>query len=234
LKDYFEKEFADFKSDKPYTPIPNKFVINKSANEKIKTPDKKNAISLGILNAEVSQNDEDYAALQIAGEIFGVGFLNSRIASRLRQQDGVSYAAGGQLSIDAEKNDKNSSILVYAMYAPENTAKVQVGFKEELDRFIKEGITEEELKVAVASWVQGENVSRAKDGELTNTINNNLYYDRDMMFQKRIEDKATSLTVEDVNKVIKKYFKPLDQWTVVNAGDFMEDADIKSSDKKVD
>lgn len=234
LKDYFEKEFADFKSDKPYTPIPNKFVINKSANEKIKTPDKKNAISLGILNAEVSQNDEDYAALQIAGEIFGGGFLNSRIASRLRQQDGVSYAAGGQLSIDAEKNDKNSSILVYAMYAPENTAKVQVGFKEELDRFIKEGITEEELKVAVASWVQGENVSRAKDGELTNTINNNLYYDRDMMFQKRIEDKATSLTVEDVNKVIKKYFKPLDQWTVVNAGDFMEDADIKSSDKKVD
>ena len=86
----------------------------------------------------------------------------------------------------------------------------------------------------MASWVQGENVSRAKDGELTNTINNNLYYDRDMMFQKRIEDKATSLTVEDVNKVIKKYFKPLDQWTVVNAGDFMEDADIKSSDKKVD
>jgi zinc protease len=234
LKDYFEKEFADFKSDKPYTPIPNKFVINKSANEKIRTPDKKNAISLGILNAEVSQSDEDYAALQIAGEILGGGFLNSRIASRLRQQDGVSYAAGGQLSVDAEKNDKNSSILVYAMYAPENTAKVQVGFKEEIDRFIKEGITEEELKVAVASWVQGENVSRAKDGELTNTINNNLYYDRDMMFQKRIEDKATSLTVEDVNKVIKKYFKPLDQWTVVNAGDFMEDADIKSSDKKVD
>src|SRR5690606_38372339 len=93
LKDYFEKEFADFKSDKPYTPIPNKFVINKTANEKIKAPDKKNAISLGILNAEVSQNDEDYAALQIAGEIFGGGFLNSRIASRLRQQDGVSYAA---------------------------------------------------------------------------------------------------------------------------------------------
>lgn len=234
LKDYFEKEFADFKSDKPYTPIPNKFVINKSANEKIKTPDKKNAISLGILNAEVSQSDEDYAALQIAGEIFGGGFLNSRIASRLRQQDGVSYAAGGQLSVDAEKNDKNSSILVYAMYAPENTAKVQVGFKEEIDRFIKEGITEEELKVAVASWVQGENVSRAKDGELTNTINNNLYYDRDMMFHKSIEDKVTSLTVEDVNKVIKKYFKPLDQWTVVNAGDFMEDADIKPSDKKVD
>ncbi|PKQ44760.1 M16 family metallopeptidase [Confluentibacter flavum] len=234
LKLYFEKEFADYKSDKPYTPISNKFTPNNVANEKIKTPDKKNAISIGVLNAEVSQNDEDYAALQIAGEIFGGGFITSRIATRLRQKDGVSYGAGGQLSVDADKNDKNSSILVYAIYAPENAAKVQAGFKEEIERFIKDGITEDELKVAVTSWVQGENVSRAKDGELTETINNNLYYDRDMMFHKSIEDKVTSLTVEDVNKVIKKYFKTLDKWTVVNAGDFVEDADIKSTDKKVD
>src|SRR5690606_24929338 len=149
------------------------------------------------------------------------------------QQDGLSYGAGGQLSVDPDKNDKNSSILVYAIYAPENAAKVQAGFKEEIERFIKEGITEEELKVAVTSWVQGENVSRANDGELTETINNNLYYDRDMMFHKNIEDKVTSLTVEDVNKVIKKYFKNIDQWTVVDAGDFVEDANIKNT-KKVD
>jgi zinc protease len=222
LKNYFEKEFADYKSDKPYTPISDKYAINKMANEKIKTPDKKNALSIGVLNIETSQDDEDYAALQIASEIFGGGILNSRITSRLRQKDGVSYGAGGQISIDSEKNDRNSSILVYAMYAPENAAKVQVGFKEEIDRFIKEGITEDELKVAITGWVQGGNVSRAKDGELTELINNNLHYDRDMMFHKKIEEKVTNLTVEDVNKVIKKYFKPLDKWTVVNAGDFME------------
>ena len=47
--------------------------------------------------------------------------------------------------------------------------------------------TEDELKVAVTSWVQGQNVSRAKDNELSSLINNNLYYDRDMMFHKGIE-----------------------------------------------
>ncbi|MGE5943690.1 MAG: M16 family metallopeptidase, partial [Flavobacteriales bacterium] len=234
LKKYFEKEFADFKSNKPYTPIVDKYSPNKPANEKINPPDKKNAISIGVLPFEGSQEDEDYAALQIASEIFGGGVLNSRITTRLRQQDGVSYGAGGQLSVDNDKNSKNSSLLVYAIYAPENAAKVQTGFKEEIERFIKDGITEDELKVAVTSWVQGENVSRAKDNELEETINNNLYYDRDMMFHKAIEDKVTSLTVEDVNKVIKKYFKTMDEWTVVNAGDFAEDADIKSTDKKVD
>jgi zinc protease len=234
LKNYFENEFADYKSNKPYTPISNKFRPNNVANEKIKTPDKKNAISIGVLNAELSQNDEDYAALQIAGEIFGGGVLTSRITTRLRQNDGVSYGAGAQLSVDADKNDKNSSILVYALYAPENAKKVQNGFKEEIERFIKDGITAEELKVAVTSWVQGENVSRARDGELTEIINNNLHYDRDMVFHKKIEDKITSLTVEDVNKVIKKYFKTFENWTVINAGDFVDNPEIKTENKKVD
>lgn len=230
LKDYFENNFADFKSNKPYQPIADTFVLNNTANEKIKTPDKKNAISIGVMSFEGSQEDADYAALEIASSIFGGGFLNSRIAGRLRQKDGVSYGAGGYVSVDSNPKDKNSSISVYAIYAPENAAKVQRGFSEEIERFIKDGITEDELKVAINSWVQGENVSRAKDSELTSTINNNLYYDRDMMFYKNIEDKVTRLTVDDVNKVIKKYFKPFDDWTVINAGDFVEN-EINNTEK---
>ncbi len=233
LKDYFETTFADFKVDKPYKEISNSFKINNATNEKIKTPDKKNAISIGVMSFEGSQEDDDYAALQVASSIFGGGVLSSRITTRLRQQDGISYGAGGRVRVDSDPKDKNSSILVYAIYAPENDLKVQKGFREEIERFIKDGITEEELKVAVNSWVQGQNVSRAKDNELSGTINNNLYFDRDMMFQKNIEDQVTSLTVNDVNKVIKKYFKTFDKWTVVNAGDFVE-YDIKKEDTKVD
>ena len=233
LKDYFETTFADFKSDKPYKPIADKYKSNNAANEKIKTPDKKNAISIGVMNFEGSQVDEDYAALEIASSIFGGGVLSSRITTRLRQKDGVSYGAGGRVSVDSDSKDKNSSIMVYAIYAPENASKVQKGFSEEIERFIKDGITEEELKVAVNSWVQGENVSRAKDNELSGLINNNLYFDRDMMFYKNIEDKVTNLTVKDVNKAIKKYFKTFENWTVINAGDFVE-YEIQNEDKKVD
>lgn len=233
IKEYFDKEFATYKSNKPYTRISNTYKPNTIINKTIKTPDKKNAMSAGMLSIETSVNSEDYAALQIAGEIFGGGTLNSRITTRLRQKDGISYGAAGYVSID-DTADKNSSIVVYAIYAPENLDKVQKGFKEEIDRFIKEGITEEELKVAVNSWVQGENVSRARDSELTETINNNLFYDRDMMFHKAIEEKIKELTVEDVNKAIKKYFKPLEDWTVINAGDFEADAEIKKNSEKVD
>jgi len=220
LKGFFESEFGDFKCSNPYTEISDAYKGNTAANESIKTPDKKNAFTIGIMNFKGSEYDDDYAALQIAGTIFGGGFLNSRIANRLRQQDGVSYGAGGRVAVDSGKDDENSSILVYAIYAPENAQKVQNGFKEEIERFIKDGVTEEELKNAVDGWVQAQSVSRAKDNELSTVINNNIYYDRDLNFQKNLEEKVKSLTVEQVNAAIKENFKNFDQWTVVNAGDF--------------
>ena len=220
VKSYFEDNFSDFKSDKPFSEIKNPYKQNVAANENIITPDKKNAFTIGMLSAKTTEVDKDNAALQIAGIIFGGGFLNSRVATRLRQQDGISYGAGAQVSIDSDPDDKNSNLIIYAIYAPMNAEKVQIGFKEELERFIVNGITQEELDSALNGWVQGQTVSRAKDNELSSLINNNLYFHRDMSFHAALESQVSALTVEKVNAVIKKYFKSLDQWTVVNGGDF--------------
>ena len=43
-----------------------------------------------------------------------------------------------------------------------------------------------------------------------------------MALDDALEAQVSSLTVEKVNAVIKKYFKALDQWTVVNGGDFQQ------------
>jgi len=220
LKTYMEKEFGNYKSKKAYERLKDPFQDSPQVNEDLLTPDKKNAMTLGNLNIKVSQDDEDYAALNMATTILGGGFLNSRIAERLRQKDGVSYGAGAGFQADSNADDQNSSIYLYAIYAPENYSKVQQGFLEELDRFIKDGITEEELKNAVNGWVQEENVSRAKDAELAGLVNNNIYYGRTMDFQKTLEEKVKNLTVSDVNKAILKYIKPYENWTVINAGDF--------------
>ncbi|WP_299682478.1 pitrilysin family protein [uncultured Dokdonia sp.] len=218
---YFETGFKDMKGGK-YEEIKSPYSPTKAVSEEIITPDKKNATTYGTLGIKVSQYDEDYAALNIAGTILGGGFLNSRIANRLRQQDGVSYGAGASVNVDSDKIDGDSSFFVYAIYNPSNLAKIKQGFSEEIDRFIKDGITQEELENAVNGWVQAQNVSRAKDNELASVINNNLYYDRDMDFHKKIEANVKSLTVQDVNAAIKKYLKSFDQWTVVHAGDFKE------------
>ena len=220
VKSFIAKEFEGFDSQVAYEAVNDPYQANKAANERILTPDKKNAFTFGQLNVELSDSDDDYAALNMAGEILGGGFLNSRIADRLRQKDGVSYGAGGSFNGDGNAEARNSSFFVYSIYNPDNLDKVQLGFTEEIDRFIAEGITEEELKNAVNGWVQGQTVSRAKDQELAVVINNNLYYKRDLSYQKQLEERTMSLTVSDVNAAIKKYIKPFSEWTVVNAGDF--------------
>ncbi|SDQ06076.1 M16 family metallopeptidase [Flagellimonas zhangzhouensis] len=220
LKSFMEENFKGFESEVSYAEIKDPYKKNKAVNENIITPDKKNAVTYGTLAVEMSQYDDDYPAMVIAGEILGGGFLNSRFADRLRQKDGVSYGVGANFGADGDQEDKNSSIFLYAIYNPDNLEKVQLGFKEELDRYIADGITDEEFENAVNGWIQGQTVSRAKDNELSSLVNNNIYYYRTMDFHKGIEAKMKALTKEDVNKAIKKYIKPFSDWTIVNGGDF--------------
>ncbi len=53
--------------------------------------------------------------------ILGGGFLNSRLATRIRQQDGLSYTVSSQLS--ADPLDKVGSFDIFAICAPQNMAK---------------------------------------------------------------------------------------------------------------
>ncbi len=223
VKQFIENEFSNFSSKNKYKEIKDPFTPNKSVNENVITPDKKNATTFGTLSVKMCDTDPDYPAIRIASSILGGGFLNSRLADRLRQKDGVSYGVGANFSVDGDKEDKNSSFFVYAIYAPSNYDKVQLGFTEELDRLINEGITQEELDNAINGWVQSQTVSRAKDRELSSLINNNIYYHRSLDFQKNLEEKIKKLTVKDVNNAIKKYLKPFKEWTVVNAGDFKQE-----------
>jgi zinc protease len=222
VKSFMEKEFAGFESNNPYARIESPFVDNKVHHENIITPDKQNAMSFGIQGIKISEYSEDYPAMEMAATILGGGFLNSRIADRLRQKDGVSYGAGAGFGADSSKEDENSQLYVYAIYNPANLAKVKLGFEEEIQRFIDGGITEEELENAKNGWIQGQSVSRAKDNELSSLINNNIFYNRDMSYHQEMEERVNRLTVADVNAAIVKYIKPFAQWTVVHAGDFKE------------
>ncbi len=196
VKQFIEKEFSNFKSKHPYKEIKDPYTPNKPVNEDIITPDKKNATTFGTLAVKMCDTDPDYPAIRIASSILGGGFLNSRLADRLRQKDGVSYGVGANFSVDGDKEDKTSSFFVYAIYAPANYDKVQLGFSEEIDRLIKDGITQEELDNAINGWVQGQTVSRAKDRELSSLINNNIYYHRTMDFQKNLEKNIKKLKIK--------------------------------------
>jgi zinc protease len=62
-------------------------------------------------------------------------------------------------------------------------------------------------------------VSRAQDRALLGKLGNNMRLDRDMMWDKALEEKIMKLSVADINKVMAKYLDP-SKMVYVKAGDF--------------
>jgi zinc protease len=189
-----------------------------TANLSVATPDKENAIFLARQNLDLRDDDPDYAALYIANYIIGSDSgLDSRLAKRLRQKDGLSYGSGSGLSVPSI--DRAATWSAYAIAAPQNIAKVEAAFLEEMERVVKDGVTEAELAKAKSGVMQQRLQTRAQDGPLAGGWTFYMHHGRTYAFSKAFEDRMAALTVADVNAALRKHLDPA-RITIVKAGDF--------------
>jgi len=186
-------------------------------NEKINTPDKANALMLAGMNLELRDDDADYPALVIGNYMLGGGFLNSRLATRIRQKEGISYGVGSQLQ--AGSQDKSGGFITYAIYNPDNSERLIEAYKDEMNKMVKDGFTKEELADAVKGFIQSRSVSRSQDRELCARLNNYIFLDRTMKWDEDFEKKIQALTVEQVNAAMRKWINP-EKISYIQAGDF--------------
>ena len=213
--------FGNWKSAQPFQRLVSKYTPVAAINENIETPDKANAFFLAGLGMEMRDDNPDYPALVLGNYMLGGGFLNSRLATRIRQKEGLSYGVGSQFF--AGSLDNVGTFNAYAIYAPENATKLEAAFKEEIQKVITDGFTAEEVAAAKSGWTQGQSVTRAQDNSLANTLNNYQFINRDMKWVESYEKAVNAITVEQINAVMKKYIKP-EMISYVKAGDFAKTA----------
>jgi zinc protease len=216
IKTNLENLYGSWKSQSAYLRVEDPYIKVAASPTDFDTPGKENATFVAAIMLPVGENSDDTAALELGNYIFGGGFLNSRLATRLRQKDGLSYGAGSFMTMNPE--DNKATLGAYAICAPQNLAKVEVGFKEELSRMLKDGFTDEEIKSAKSGLLQGKKVSRAQDKELVRTLRRNLIVDRTMQWNKAYEQRLAALTADDVKRVMNKYLK-LENFSIIKAGD---------------
>jgi zinc protease len=212
-------KYATWKSPKPYARVVNVYTAAAPVNRVITTPDKTNAAFYAGINLPVRDDDADYPALVMANFMFGGGFLNSRMATRLRQKEGLSYGANSNLQVSSL--DKTATFRAAAIYAPQNAAKLEAAFKEELARVLKDGFTQEELDAARGGWLQGRTVGRSQDQALAGRMATDLFLERTLKFDADVERKVAALTAPQVNAAMRKYVS-LDKVSIFKAGDFKE------------
>ncbi|HYC84053.1 MAG TPA: pitrilysin family protein, partial [Chryseosolibacter sp.] len=209
--------FGSWKSPQPYGRLVNKAAVVNTINESFQTPDKANAFFVAAYNFEFRDDHIDYPALVLGNFMLGGGFLNSRLATRIRQKEGISYGVGSNFNAGAL--DAVGSFFAYAIYAPENAEKLEAAFREEIQKVITEGFTAEEIAAAKSGWSQSRTVNRSQDGSLAGTLNHYLFLKRDLQWDKTFEEKVLALTPEQINAAMKKHLNP-EKINIVKAGDF--------------
>ena len=206
-----------WKSPSQYARIPSEFFNVPPLDRVLQTPDKENAIYLAGIEMPMTSNDPDYPAMMLGNYLLGGGFLNSRLATRLRQQMGVSYGAGSSFSADSL--DKSATFKVYAIYAPQNEEKVRKAVREVLETALAGGFTEKEVEAARSGLLQNRQVERAKDGSLVGRLATYEYIGRTMLWDERFEQAVRTLTPAQVQDALRRHLD-LKKLGVVTAGDF--------------
>jgi zinc protease len=209
--------FGAWVSTGPYVrlPQPASLVFGRHLTSLIK--DKPNACAVGVLPLLLEDTDIDYPALLAATHVLGAGGFESRLIKRLRAKDGLSYGAGANLS--ASNFEASGALAFFAIFAPQNRDRVEQGFAEEIGRFVKDGITADELAATKKAIIDGQRAQRADDAEVAGAWTVWLESNRSYAFQADIEAKVLALTVDQVNATIRKWIDPSHvDWSL--AGDF--------------
>ncbi|NJN40381.1 MAG: insulinase family protein [Gammaproteobacteria bacterium] len=137
-----EELFGNWKTPSPYQRIATRYFDAAAMIRDIETPDKANAVYRAGFNLPLRDDDPDFPALVLGNYLLG-GSSDSRLWRRIREQDGLSYSVGSWLT--AGSWDAAGEFGVSAIYAPENRARLEAAVREEIERALAEGFTDEEV-----------------------------------------------------------------------------------------
>jgi zinc protease len=189
----------------------------KAVNESINTPDKANALIVVGMNLAITRDDPDYPALVLANHILGGEALSSRLATRIRQKEGLSYGVSSIIQTGLQGNA--GIVAAFAIAAPQNIQKVEQALFEELNKALQEGFAADEVEKGKESYLKEQKVNLARDSWLASRMNDDLVRERTFQALAEWEAKINALTARVVNQAFRKYVDPK-KLAVFKAGDF--------------
>ncbi len=218
LKTYLEKSFGSFNCKEPYSLLEAKYFDVKGSTESINVADKTNAWCVGKIELPMKEGDPDCVDLAIADQMLGGGtFLSSRIPSRLRETEGMSYGAGS--AFQPNYQFAASIWFVYAIFNPKFKNRVDSALGNELNTVLKNGFKQEEFKKCLSSWLTDRQTQLSIDNGLSNMLADYLDDGKDLDFYLEYENNAKKLSLEQVNAALRKYIVP-SKITMIYAGTF--------------
>jgi len=152
----------------------------------------------------MSYKDPDALALRVGTAILGHGFTG-RLMGIVRDREGLTYSIGAAMSDDSVVD---GSWDISASFAPALLDKGIASTRRELDKWWKDGVTEQELAARKQGLVGGYLVGLSTTAGLANTILVNVLRGYDVNWLSGYPEAVKALTRDQVNAAIKKHINP--------------------------
>jgi zinc protease len=200
--------------------VPSPLVLAPSTRIQISTPDKQNAAMQVLQDLPLNDSHPDYPAFMLANHLLGSGG-DSRFWNRIREKEGLSYSVYS--AVQWNSIEENSQWIASAIFAPQNRAKVEAAFREEVSKVLAQGFTQTEFEAGKRGLLNFRQLSRAQDARLAGAWVGNLYLDRTFEASAKVDAALEALSLDQVNQALRRYLKP-DQFVFGLAGDFKDTA----------
>jgi len=194
----FSKTFPAF--------APGVYFIQKAINQ--------GYISLGHLGLE--DTNPDYAAVQVMNFILGGGSFTSRITTKVRSDEGLSYNQGSRFTYRwgfpgtfAGYVQTKSSTVGYAISLIE----------AEFNRIRKDPVSDAEMETAVNYFIDSFSSQFEMPQAVMAAFANLEIQGKPMDYYKTYRDKIKAVTKAKVQEVAQKYIQP-DKMAIMIVGDF--------------
>ncbi|MEO8433152.1 MAG: pitrilysin family protein [Acidobacteriota bacterium] len=183
--------------------------------ETIEMPDKANADVVLAAPAALRRPDPAYLACVLANSALGQSSLSSRLGLRVRDVEGLTY--GIHSSFHA--THVPGPFVVSVTVKPESRDAAVASTLDEIGRFIRDGMTEKELRDEKSSRIGKFKVDLASNGGISQAIDSALYYGLGLSYLDDFPNLVHAVTKEEADAAFASLVRP-DAFTVISAGTF--------------
>ena len=150
------------------------------------------------------RSDPEYMAASLGNNMLGQFGLMGRIGDVVREQSGLAYYAYSNLSAGVGPG----AWYVSAGVNPSNLEKATGLVTQELQRFVDDGLTEEELADSKANFVGRLPLSLESNGGVAGALVNIERFGLGLDYYRQYPDLVQAVMVGDVRETARKYIDP--------------------------
>ena len=153
----------------------------------------------------IDREHADFMPLSMGTYVLG-GNFSARLMATLRDNDGLTYGIGSTLG--GADDGKDGYWSIHGSFAPELLARGRAAVMTQFNSWVREGITEDELRVKKTTIKGSYKVGLATTSGMAAAILDILERGKEISYLDEYPGKIDALALDQVNAVIGQYIHP--------------------------